>query len=182
MRISEDRYHRDRMRIRVALRFLKLHARSSTICAWTGLSQNRIRLLYKSYLADDGPNARPRPRGLSPRRVSYFWQNAKVQQETTWIASLFALLGVIPLDTRGERRYPLPNLTRGTLMCKAFDMYRRLIPGAGISFEHAVFLANTLASGKKLKLGACVGCGSLVIIDIAVPYSKRCHHCAGTNV
>jgi len=178
MRASEDRYHRDRLRMRVALRFLKLRARTNTIIAWTGLSEDRIRKMYRTYLKDDGPNPKWRPRGKSPRRVSYFWQNARVQQEANWIASLFALLGVIPLGQTSERRYVLPNLTRGTLMCKAFDMYRKLIPSAAIPFEYAVFLVNTLTVGEQLKVGACTECGCLVILDPTLTHSKCCHYCS----
>lgn len=178
MRASEARYHRDRLRIRVALRFLKLRARTNTIIEWTGLTEDRIRNMYRTYLQGDGPGPKWRPRGKSPRRVSYFWQDARVQQEANWIASLFALLGVIPLGKTGERRNALPNLTRGTLMCKAFDMYRTLIPSPSIPFEYAVFLANTLTAGDKLKVGACAECGGLVILDPTLNHSRRCHHCS----
>lgn len=177
MRASEDRYHRDRIRLRVALRFLKLHARTNTIIAWTGLTENRIRKLYRAYLMD-GPDARHRPRGHSPQHVSYFWRNPRVQQEANWIASLFALLGVIPLGQTDERSGARATLTRGTLMCKAFDMYRTLIPSSAIPFEHAVFLATTLSAGEKLKLGACGECGCLIILDPTVSHSMRCHHCS----
>jgi hypothetical protein len=49
MRISEDRYDRDRQRLELALRFLTHEARTQTIRVWTGLSDDRIRKLYKSY-------------------------------------------------------------------------------------------------------------------------------------
>jgi len=46
MRISEDRYERDRQRLELALRFLTHEARTQTIRVWTGLSDDRIRKLY----------------------------------------------------------------------------------------------------------------------------------------
>ncbi len=46
MRISEDRYDRDRQRLELALRFLTHEARTQTIRHWTGLSDDRIRKLY----------------------------------------------------------------------------------------------------------------------------------------
>ena len=51
MRISDDRYSRERQRFEVALRFIRYEARTHTIRAWTGLSDDRIRKLYRSYLS-----------------------------------------------------------------------------------------------------------------------------------
>lgn len=45
MRISDDRYHRERSSLDLALRFLRYEARTQTIRAWTGLSDDRIRKL-----------------------------------------------------------------------------------------------------------------------------------------
>ena len=45
MRISDDRYSRERARMELALRFLHHEARTQTIRAWTGLSDDRIRKL-----------------------------------------------------------------------------------------------------------------------------------------
>jgi hypothetical protein len=46
MRIHDDRYNRDRRRHEVALRFIQHEARTHTIRAWTGLTDDRIRKLY----------------------------------------------------------------------------------------------------------------------------------------
>ena len=43
MRIHDDRYTRERLRFHVALRFIRLEARTHTIRQWTGLSDDRIR-------------------------------------------------------------------------------------------------------------------------------------------
>jgi hypothetical protein len=43
MRISEDRYSRERLSLDLALRFLRHEARTQTIRMWTGLSDDRIR-------------------------------------------------------------------------------------------------------------------------------------------
>ena len=43
MRISDDRYSRDRSRFDVAMQFIRHEARTHTIRAWTGLSDDRIR-------------------------------------------------------------------------------------------------------------------------------------------
>ncbi|MFI4891421.1 MAG: hypothetical protein ACHQIL_12895 [Steroidobacterales bacterium] len=43
MRISDDRYTRDRLRIDLAWRMIGYEARTLTIRQWTGLSDDRIR-------------------------------------------------------------------------------------------------------------------------------------------
>ena len=50
MRVSDDRYTRDRQRLDLALRLIRHEARTFTIRQWTGLSDDRIRKLYRSYV------------------------------------------------------------------------------------------------------------------------------------
>ena len=50
MRISDDRYTRDRLRFDLALRMIHHEARTCTIRTWTGLTDDRIRKLYRTYL------------------------------------------------------------------------------------------------------------------------------------
>jgi hypothetical protein len=180
MRISEDRYSRERLCLQLALRFLEHEARTQTIRTWTGLSDDRIRKLYRSYMT----HARryvPRHRGKSPHQVAYFARSLRLQQETVWLASLLSLLGVIPAEPTTEINHALPNVARGELLCLAFETYRQMVPSAQISFEHAVFLAVTLSRGEQLRLGACVECGSLVVTERFPIRDKRCHHCASAS-
>ena len=71
MRISDDRYSRDRLRLDLALRFIHHEARTHTIRAWTGLTDDRIRKLYRTYLHEaDGAGGRASPRQIAaPGRV-----------------------------------------------------------------------------------------------------------------
>jgi hypothetical protein len=58
MRISDDRYSRERLSLDLALRFLKHEARTQTIRTWTGLTDDRIRKLQCSSrleLNNNGP-------------------------------------------------------------------------------------------------------------------------------
>ena len=66
MRISDDRYSRDRLRLDLALRFIHLEARTHTIRAWTGLTDDRIRKLYRTYLYESRRLRRRAP----PRQVA----------------------------------------------------------------------------------------------------------------
>jgi hypothetical protein len=51
MRISDDRYSRERLSLELALSFLRHEARTQTIRTWTGLTDDRIRNLYRSYMS-----------------------------------------------------------------------------------------------------------------------------------
>ena len=201
MRISDDRYSRERARMELALRFLRHEARTQTIRAWTGLSDDRIRKLYRSYMSQARRHL-PRHRGKSPHQVAYFTRSLRLQQETALLASMLSLLGVVPAGmpgaasaaTGGAAVPPaaagasaaarttgatLPGVTRGELLCQAFEAFRLMLPSAQISFEHAVFLATSLARGDQLCLGDCSDCGSLMVTERFPLRASRCTHCSG---
>jgi hypothetical protein len=194
MRISDDRYSRERARMELALRFLWHEARTQTIRAWTGLSDDRIRKLYRSYMSQ-ARRQLPRHRGKSPHQVAYFTRSLRLQEETALLASMLSLLGVVPAgaapagapagsptlnrDASTAGAATLPGVARGELLCQAFEAFRLLLPAAQISFEHAVFLATALARGDQLRLGDCSGCGSLMVTERFRLRSALCSHCAG---
>jgi hypothetical protein len=195
MRISDDRYNRERARMELALRFLRHEARTQTIRAWTGLSDDRIRKLYRSYLSHARRDL-PRHRGKSPHQIGYFTRSQRAQQETAVLASVLSLLGVVPGVATPAAAGPtspvasataasaeagggaLPGLTRGELLCQAFEAFRLLLPSAQISFEHAVFLVTALTRGDQLRLGGCTDCGCLMVTERFPIRAARCHHCA----
>ena len=199
MRISDDRYSRERARMELALRFLHHEARTQTIRAWTGLSDDRIRKLYRSYMSQARRHL-PRHRGKSPHQVAYFTRSLRLQEETALLASVLSLLGVVPAGASAAvgpaadgaasaiaaaaaagraGNASLPGVTRGVALCQAFEAFRLLLPSAHISFEHAVFLATALARGDQLRLGDCSDCGSLMVTERFPLRSSRCTHCAG---
>ena len=176
MRISDDRYSRDRLRFDLALRFIQHEARTRTIRVWTGLTDDRIRKLYRSYLADDGATV-TRHRGKSPQQVAFFTRSPRMRQETAVLASVCYLLGVMPPNRVADAQRTLPGVQRGTALCEAFETYRRLIRTPRISFEHAVFLVTALARGDELAATLCGDCHSLIVVDqFAVP-ARRCFSC-----
>ncbi len=198
MRISDDRYSRERARMELALRFLHHEARTQTIRVWTGLSDDRIRKLYRSYMSQ-ARRQLPRHRGKSPHQVAYFTRSLRLQEETALLASMLSLLGVVPVvspaasapggcatarsgaeGSAAGAAMSLPGVTRGELLCQAFEAFRLLLPAAQISFEHAVFLATALARGDQLRLGDCSDCGSLMVTERFLLRGARCTHCAGT--
>src|SRR5499427_1587407 len=119
MRISDDRYNRERARMELALRFLLCYeACMQTIRAWTGLSDDRIRKLYRSYMSQARRHL-PRHRDKSPHQVAYFTRSLRLQEETALLASMLSLLGVVPAGTyagASAAGLPLADVKRGELL------------------------------------------------------------------
>jgi hypothetical protein len=198
MRISDDRYSRERARMELALRFLRHEARTQTIRTWTGLSDDRIRKLYRSYMSQARRHL-PRHRGKSPHQIAYFTRSLRLQEETALLASVLSLLGVVPAAARAGASAAtaaapaiaagataaahadtasFPGVTRGVLLCQAFEAFRLLLPSGQISFEHAVFLVLALTRGDQLRIGYCSDCGSLMVTE-RFPLRISCTHCTG---
>ena len=176
MRISDDRYNRERLSLDLALRFLRYEARTQTIRAWTGLTDDRIRNLYRSYMSRGGRFV-PRHRGKSPHQVAYFMRSHRVQWEAAQLASLLSLFGVIPVQPSPELAAALPGVNRGEKLCSAFELFRKTIPESQISFEHAVFLTTALGRGDQIKLGNCRECGGMLVTERLPVRERRCQYC-----
>jgi len=177
MRISDDRYSRDRFRLDLALRFMRHEARTHTIRKWTGLTDDRIRKLYKAYL-EQTPGQQPvyRHRGKSPAQACYFIRTPRVQQESAVLASLYCMLGALPASPETEP--PTPGVVRGERLCQAFEAYLTFVQSAQITFEHAVLLINELARGVEIKLDDCTICGGLLVVDGLALRDIRCSRCS----
>jgi hypothetical protein len=177
MRISDNRYSRDRFRFDLALRFIRHEARTQTIRAWTGLSDDRIRKMYREYVKEPG-NAVSRPRGKSPQQCAFFTRSQKLKEESSFLASVCSLLGVLPPAGTPFNQKALASLSRGELLCQAFEVYRQLMPSHGISFEHAVFLVTALAEGAELTVARCAECGVLCVVNRLDRDGEYCSDCA----
>lgn len=123
MRISDHRYSRDLFRLDLALRFIRHAARTQTIRAWTGLSDDRIRKLYRNYAHEPGI-AVSRPRGKSPQQCAFFTRSQKLKEKSSFLASLCSLLGVLPQAGTQFNQPALANLARGELLRQAFEGLR----------------------------------------------------------
>jgi hypothetical protein len=180
MRISDDRYSRERLCLELALRFLRHEARTQTIRAWTGLTDDRIRNLYRSYVSR-GERFVPRHRGKSPHQTAYFMRSLRIQWETAQLASLFSLLNVLPGQQGGAAVAGSAGLGRGERLCYAFELYRSSVQDPQISFEHAVFLLAALTRADQLRLGQCASCGGLLVVERFPLRSRRCLPCTSVR-
>ena len=177
MRISDNRYSRDRSRLDLALRFIRHEARTQTIRRWTGLSDDRIRKLYRSYSNEPGI-AVSRPRGKSPQQTAFFTRSPKLKEESSLLASLCSLLGALPRTGTPVTRQALATLSRGELLCQAFEVYRELVADPRVSFENLVFLVYALSEGEELTLASCEDCGAFIVADRITFKAHRCPYCA----
>jgi hypothetical protein len=176
MRISEDRYNRDRLRMDVAVRFIQNEARTHTIRQWTGLTDDRIRKLCRSYLQDSKGRDVCRHRGKSPHQAALFMRTARLRQEAALLASICQMVGLLSAESVGTRQ--LPDVRRALLLCQAFETYCGLIEDPQISFEHAVLLLTTLSGNEELALDQCRGCEALVVVDRLSLRVPKCLTCA----
>jgi hypothetical protein len=190
MRIYDDRYERDRQRLHVALRFIRLEARTHTIRQWTGLSDDRIRKLYRSYLAQAHGPALKRHRGKSPQRIGLFLRSARLRQEAAVLASLCRLLGALPERAENAVATPglragsgsmlaagAPSLRRAELLCHAYESYRALLREPLLTFEHAVFLVTSLLRADELACATCERCHALFVRDRWALQPASCEAC-----
>lgn len=183
MRVSDDRYTRDRQRLDLALRLISHEARTFTIRQWTGLSDDRIRKLYRSYVLDNDAACVARHRGKSPRQAAFFFRNPEVNFQSTQLASLYVMYGLLQgTNSRLESRYRLGSLESGTLLCQAFEAYLELHMPAQISFEHAWFLLLALSRRDEVGFSRCEMCGAMRLRDLLARHRLACATCSPTPV
>jgi hypothetical protein len=178
MRVSDDRYTRDRQKFDLALRLIRHEARTYTIRQWTGLSDDRIRKLYRTYVQNGEVRVITRHRGKSPRQAAFFFRNPEVHFHAAQLASLFLMYGLMGSSgNRVESRYRVGSLESGTLLCRAYEAYLDLHAPVSISFEHAWFLLLALARRDEVGIARCTNCGGVRVRDLLARHKQTCGNC-----
>lgn len=175
MHISNDRYFRDRQRHDLALRMIRHEARTCTIRCCTGLTDDRIRRLYKTYSRHQSNVRVRRRRGKAPRQIAFFTRNIHLQLEASFLNSVFTafgLLHVVSKESHGD-----PSIEYGELFCDAYETHRQLLQTARISFEHAWFLLHLLNRGGALKTTHCRRCHGRYLCDGLNAARNGCPFC-----
>jgi hypothetical protein len=181
MRVSDDRYTRDRQKFDLALRLIRHEARTFTIRQWTGLSDDRIRKLYRSYVSSSEAGAVARHRGKSPRQAAFFFRNPELNFHAAQLASLFVMYGLVGAGERGvEPRYRVGSLESGAMLCRAYEAYLELHKPVNISFEHAWFLLLALARHDEVGIARCAICGGVRVRDLLAKRKLTCGNCNGS--
>lgn len=176
MRITDDRYTRDRQRFDLAMRMIGHEARTRTIRTWTGLSDDRIRKLYRSYVASHGSGVK-RHRGKSPTQTAFYLRNPETRRQSSALAGLFATLGLLKDAAAAEGGGTLAALRWGELFCKTYEMYLVFYASQRISFEHASRLLYLLRRRAELRAGRCPACRSFMVVDALRTSDALCTWC-----
>jgi hypothetical protein len=182
MHISNERYFNERQRHDLALRMIRHEARTCTIRSCTGLTDDRIRRLYKTYASHMPSAPVRRRRGKSPRQVAFFVRNTRAQLESSMLASVFAMFGL--WRTPASQPGSLPSapvaggsIDFGRLFCDAYETHRQLLRNADISFEHAWFLLQLLTRNADLHAVRCRHCDSQYLRDRVNMCRRACPVC-----
>jgi hypothetical protein len=172
MYIGNHRYFLDRQRHDLALRMIRHEARTCTIRSTTGLTDDRIRRLHKTYTSQSPALAFRRHRGKSPRRANFFTRNTQTQFESSMLACTFSSFGLLT----GESAKSGP-LERGRLFCDAFETHQQLCGIGTISFEHAWFLLQLLQQNSLVRIARCRHCDGQYLRNPQQPGGRSCPIC-----
>lgn len=178
MRITDHRYAAERSRLELAVRMIRLEARTCTIRRCTGLSEDRIRKLYRTYFPPHEHPGLRRRRGKPPRQTSFFFKTTRTQFEATTLAALFAAFGLIHVSL--PRALGLENretIAGGYLFCRAYETYVHLHTPREISFEHAWNLLSALIRGYEVSFQTCCSCKAIYVHDALSLADPCCPGC-----
>jgi hypothetical protein len=175
MQISNDRYFRERLRHDLALRMIRHEARTCTIKACTGLTDDRIRRLCKTYEIHATAVPLRRHRGKAPRQLAFFTRNAQLQFESACLTSVFCAFGLLNIGALPG--HESASIEYGTLFCDAFETHRQLARMPTITFEHAWFLLQQLNEGSALVLTRCRQCHGQFLRDALSATGIACPTC-----
>jgi hypothetical protein len=179
MRVSDHRYAADLDKFDLAVRMIRHEARTGTIRACTGFSEDRIRKIYGAYFKAAGVAPVRRRRGKSPKRIAQFVSSAPRQSEATVLAGLFLLCEVVEVCSDGhvERAGDMDRVALGQRLCQAFETYRGLHPDPRLSFEWAWNLYHSLVDSRELYFANCDVCGGPYVQDRYALDYRRCPFC-----
>lgn len=177
MRVSDHHYARDLRGINLALRLLGHEARLSTVCAWTGLNEERVRILSRSRRRHQVVKIAGTHRGPSPRRLKPLFASLTLRSEGAAMAGLCRVLSVIPAKPVTHARTRLPSVTNGERLCDAFELFREIVPNARLTLEQAISLIYAVSEGQQCSLDHCTRCPAIILVDHLSLARRLCTHC-----
>lgn len=177
MRLTDDRYARQRHKLEIALRLIRHEARTSTIRQCTGLSEDRIRKLHRNYFHAGGVSTTHRRRGKSPQQIFCLTHNLQARLDASLLAGIFKMEGL--LEATGKARGAL-STTVAERICDSYELFSKLRsepPRSKFTFEHAWFLARVLLDGHEMATSLCSRCAGLTLKDLCEPRNRVCPLC-----
>jgi hypothetical protein len=179
MRVTDHRYAGELDRFHLAIRMIRHEARTGTIRACTGFSEDRIRKIYNSYFRAGAGAQVKRRRGKSPTRIRQFVNSTPRQLEATVLAGLFLLCEAARVagNGRAERVSGADRVALGERLCQAFETYRGVHPQPRLSFEWAWNLYHSLVDSRELYFAECDTCSGRYVQDAYALDYRRCPFC-----
>lgn len=178
MRATDHRYTGELAKFDLAIRMIGHEARTGTIRAWTGFSEDRIRKIHLTYFSAGGQSTVHRRRGKSPTRITRFLSSASRQSEASLLACLFLGCDALVLGANGRASAKGPDrVAVGQRICQAFETYRGWHPQPRLSFEWAWNLYHSLVVTHELYFACCDLCRGLYVQDSYALDYRRCPFC-----
>jgi hypothetical protein len=177
MRILDNRYSRDLRRHDLALRMIRHEVRTATIRAWTGLSETRIRRLYRSYVPETAIAAL-RHRGPPPTSIELLLRSKGMNAEAAGLAGLCFAIGVLSEKSLADPSRELPSLSAGERLCYAFEFYQLWVPKPQITFDQLLLLVGALARRDEVTLVHCHSCDGAMLVTVLRKPTRVCAHCS----
>jgi hypothetical protein len=159
----------------LAHRMIHLGVRTVWICAWTGLRPKRVRNLVRSYSAT--LRASRRMRGAPPRNALGLLRSPIAQNEASALAGIAARMEILPDAPIRNAKKMLAELGMGERMCRAFELYREIVPEADFTMEHFILLISSLAERQILSMEYCESCSGALVVDCPGAKRRRCPEC-----
>ena len=179
MRLTDNRYASEKQQFELALRMIQHEARTRTIKACTGLSDDRIRKVYTTYFRDTGQSGVKRRRGKSPQQINRFVKSPRNQLEATTLIALFCASLLLRVDRANKVHscWPRPDVEYGHRVCRAFETYVLLHPDPSLSFEWAWSLLQNITRNDELYLAICQKCDCRYVQDSYALDRRSCPSC-----
>lgn len=173
METSDDPDDRDLRRRQLAKRLVSHHARTQTICEFTGYTRYRLTTLRKRWHVSPAE----RHRGPSPSSFSVFFRSPKARNVATAAAVICKLLGVTRPNVDAKISKRALDLDFGEQLCEVYEALRACFPDVELEFEHLMLLAIGLSKHELIDLTNCVRCGIAVLSDQLSLRRRTCASC-----
>jgi hypothetical protein len=175
MRATDDRYRGEQARFDLAMRMIRLEARTGTIRYFTGLNDDRIRKLYTTYFKFSEAPVR-RQRGRSPTRVAPLVRTPQRALESGVLANLLFANGLLSVDDPPGP--PLKgNIDLGHRFCDCFETFDWFVPRSSLSFEWGWNLLVSMRRGDELGIAHCNACSIGYVFDLLSLPRPACPAC-----
>jgi len=178
MRVWYPRYAKDLQRLHLAQRLIAHRARTHVISDWTGLSVVQIRSLYRQFGKESNGGDAQRLRGPGPTSVTQLLTSERWRSEAAGFIGLCYVLEAMPSMPIQDPKRELHTVARGERLCRAYEIYRTLMPGRSMTFHQALLLYTSVAMGQEVRAAKCGSCGAVIVQDVLGIGRLNCGRCA----